>query len=200
MNDTDNLYWIIKRRHSKEYIDHLERTEFITFDKACELCYPRRLYVNQRFVSFWNWIKSLYPVIFYFGLSKYHLDQIIILFENREIDKVNTEVIKLIYSLGFKDRFNLGLVYKHTFTVAYLLDTFDINPFGIKLLSILTMITNSANQLNAILTQVNNFLGTVLAEVILTTTSASKKTNIIKIDFFSRMVNENPNKWIEKFE
>src|SRR6266542_5283956 len=112
MNDTDNLYWIIKRRHSKEYIDHLERTEFITFDKACELCYPRRLYVNQRFVSFWNWIKSLYPVIFYFGLSKYHLDQIIILFENGETNKMNIEVIKLIYSLVFRDRFNLRLIYK----------------------------------------------------------------------------------------
>jgi len=94
----------------------------------------------------------LYPVIFYSRLSKYYLNQIIILFKNRETDKANTEVIKLIYSLGFRDRFNLGLIYKHTFTVAYLLDTFDINPFRIKPLPISTMTTILADQLNAILT------------------------------------------------
>ncbi len=200
MNDTDELYWIIRRRHSKEHTDHPERTEFVTFDKACELCHPRRLYANQRFVSFWNWIKSLYLVISYSGLLEYHLDQLIILFENRKTDKANIEVIKLIYSLGFEDRFNLGLVYKYTFTVAYLSDTFDINPFGIKSLSTSTMTTISADQLNAILTQVNNSLGTALAGVTLITASALKETNIVKVDFFSGMVDENPNEWIEKFE
>ncbi len=152
MNDTDDLYWTIRRRHSKEYINYPERTEFVIFDKAYEIYHPRILYVNQRFVLFWNWIKSLYPVIFYSELSKYHLDWITILFENKETDKANTEVIKLIYSLGFRDRFNLGLIYKHTFTVAYLLDTFDINPFRIKPLPISTMTTILADQLNAILT------------------------------------------------
>ena len=200
MNNTDELYQTIRRRHLKEHIDHPERTEFVTFNKACELCHPRRLYANQRFVSFWNWIKSLYPVISYSGLSEHHLDQLIILFENGETDKANIEVIKLIYSLGFEDRFNLGLVYKHTFTVAYLSDTFDINPFGIKPLPTPTMTTISADQLNAILTQVNNSLGTALAGVTLTTAPAPKETNIVKVNFFSETVDKDPNEWIEKFE
>ncbi len=82
---------------------------------------------------------------------------------------MNIEIIKLIYSLRFGDRFNLELVYKYTFIVAYLSDTFDINPFEIKLLSTLTMTIILADQLNAILTQVNNSLGTALVEITLTT-------------------------------
>jgi len=65
---------------------------------------------------------------------------------------MNIEIIKLIYSLRFGDRFNLELVYKYTFIVAYLSDTFDINLFRIKPLPTSTMITISADQLNAILT------------------------------------------------
>ena len=189
MNNTDDLYWTIRRRHSKEHIDYPGRSEFVTFDKACELCHPRRLYVNQRFVLFQNWIKSLYPIFSYSGLSEHYLNQIIILFENGETDKANTKVIKLIYSLGFGDRFNLRLIYKHTFNL------FEIKPL---LISIMTTI--SANQLNVILTQINNSLGIALAGVILTTASAPKETNIIKVDFFSEMVDKDPNEWIEKFE
>jgi len=62
------------------------------------------------------------------------------------------------------------------------------------------MTTISANQLNVILTQINNSLGIALAGVILTTASAPKETNIIKVDFFSEMVDKDPNEWIEKFE
>ena len=62
------------------------------------------------------------------------------------------------------------------------------------------MTTISADQLNAILTQVNNSLEIALAGVILTTALVPKETNIVKVDFFLGMVDKDPNEWIEKFK
>ena len=205
----DNTYWNIRTRHTTEHKEYPDQTELIIFDKACEICHPRRPYPNKRFIAFWNWITSIYPVITYSGLSEDYLDRTAEAFEINESGKANLEVIRLIYSLGFRDRFNLGVIYKHTFAIAYLSNTFDINPSDTEHIFALTTTTSSImsitpDQLTAILNQVQTTLGTSLAGLtvnatVAPTVAAPKESNIVKVDF-SGTINEDPNEWIENFE
>ena len=54
-------------------------------------------------------------------------------------------------------------------------------------------------QFNQILMQINNTLDGLTITAIAPHPTL-KKTNIVKIDFFFESINEDSNKWIEKFE
>jgi hypothetical protein len=150
-------------------------------------------------------VKANYPVISYSELSKTYLNNLTQALADSNFEVASRLSTELVLSLGFNSIFNFKAVQTQICLTINRTKGFEKDPSTITTVTPPTMTTISADQLTAILTQVNNSLGTALAGVtvnatVIPTPPGPKETNIVKVEFFSGKTDEDPTEWIEKFE
>jgi len=110
--ESDNLYWEIRIKHGNEHREHPDRRDLISFDKACLICHPKRTIPGFQFLRFFDWVKSVYPVTNYSGLTEQYFEQAVENFDNNQAKQADDNIIRITYSLTYDARFNLDIVHK----------------------------------------------------------------------------------------
>ena len=162
--------------HEEAYINNREKhviahtMDYLTknplpYDRACTICHPPLGTPDSRFQKFWNWVKANYLVISYSELSKTYLNNLTQALADSNFEVASRLSTELVLSLGFNSIFNFKAVQTQICLTINRTNGFEKDPSTITTATLPTMTTISADQLTAILTQVNNSLGTALAGV-----------------------------------